>query len=311
MANNVPMFYNGLDYFNSQVQPNTFHSQNTKLTRYFQRYLLQKVMSVLECNNMPEEWDSSYFWYVLLTMGFISIIDTPEYGVIPQHCTLKGRNIFYQPASIIVSNPLLKQPLEKRIGEDCALIKMQPDYGGVWDIVSYYADMLAITSESIGINIINSKLAMVFAAQNKASGEAFKKMYDRLSSGEPAVFIDNKLLTKEGAPSWQTFIQNLGQNYIGDTLIADLKKIENEFCSMVGIPNSNFEKNAHLLESEVNSNNQDTVALLNVWLDSMNKGAETANELFGLDLHFKSRFEEELKEEAYLDESDNIDTRVD
>ena len=304
-----PLFYNGLDYFNSQNQPNTFHSQNTKLTKYFQRYLIQKVMSVLECENMPEEWSDSYFWYTLLTAGFISIIDTPEYGVIPQHCTLKGRDIFYQPASVIVTNPLLKSPIEKRIGEECALIKMQPDFGGCWDIVSYYADLLAITSESIGINIINSKLAMIFAAKNKASGEAFKKMYDRLSSGEPAVFIDKNLLTPEGEPSWQTFIQNLGQNYIGDTLIADLKKIENEFCSMVGIPNSNFEKNAHLLESEVNSNNQDTVALMEVWLDSMNKGAEVANELFGLDLHFKSRFEEELKEAAYLDESDDIDTR--
>lgn len=308
--NYQPMFYNGLDFFNSQNQPNTFHSQNTKLTKYFQRYLLQKVMSVIECNNIPEDWDESYFWYVLLTMGFISIIDTPEFGVIPQHCTLSGRNVFYQPANVIVTNPLLKEAITKRIGEECALIKMQPDYGGCWDLVSYYADMLAITSESIGINIINSKLAMVFGANNKASGEAFKKMYDRLSSGEPAVFIDNKLMKQDGTPNWQTFIQNLGQNYIGDTLLADLKKIENEFCSMVGIPNSNFEKNAHLLESEVNSNNQDTVALLNVWLDSMNKGAEEANKLFGLNLHFKSRFEEELKEVAYLDESDNIDNGV-
>lgn len=297
----LPFYYQYLDVHNSQFQPNTFHSQNTALTRYFTRYLLQKIMAVLEVEGMPDEWDKDFFLYVLLTNGFIAVVDTPEYGTIPQNCTLSGRNIFYQPASVIVTNPLLKNPIEARIGEECALIKMQPDYGGCLDIVHYYADMLSITSESIGINVINSKLAMVFAAQDKTSAESFKKMYDRLSSGEPAVFIDKKLMGVDGEVAWQTFVQNLGQNYIGDRLLADLKKLENEFCATVGIPNSNYEKNAHVLEDEVNANNADTQTLLQLWLDTMKKGCEDANRLFGLNLSIKARFEEELKEDAYLE----------
>ena len=305
----APYFYQYIDGRTSSTSPTTFHSKNTALSRYFQRYLLQKVMSVLEVNGMPEEWDKDYFLYTLLTNGFIAVINTPEYGVIPQHCTLTGRNIFYQPASVLVSNPLLKSPIEARIGEECALIKLQPDYGNVLDIVHYYADLLAITSESIGVNIINSKLAMVFAAEDKASAESFKKMYDNLTSGEPAVFIDKKLKGVEGETTWETFIQNLSANYIGDKLIADLKQIENEFCSTIGIPNSNFEKNAHVLNAEVNANNADTMALLQLWLDTLKVGTNQVRDLFGINLTIGARTQEEEVEDYEI--SETVDSRSD
>lgn len=297
----IPMYYNVLDYFNSQSQPNTFHSQNSALTRYYQKYLLQKIMGVLEIEGMPDEWDKDFVYNLLLLHGYFAILDTNEYGVIPQPCTLSGKNIFYQPSTLIVTNPLLRSPLEKRIGEEASLIKLQPNYGGCWDLISYYSDMLAITSEAVGANIINAKLAMVFAAQDKTQAESFKKMYDRIASGEPAVFIDKKLKGVDGETTWETFVQNLGQNYIGNTLLADMKAIENEFCSKVGIPNSNFQKQAHLLEDEVNSNNKDTQVLLMIWLDTINKGLDNANSLFGLNLHAKARFEEEMKDEAFLE----------
>lgn len=294
---NAPYFYQYIDGRTSSTSPTTFHSKNTALSRYFQRYLLQKVMSVLEVQGMPEEWDKDYFLYTLLTNGFIAVINTPEYGVIPQHCTLTGRNIFYQPASVLVTNPLLKSPIEARIGEECALIKLQPDYGNVLDIVHYYADLLAITSESIGVNIINSKLAMVFAAEDKASAESFKKMYDNLTAGEPAVFIDKKLKGVEGETTWETFIQNLSSNYIGTALLNDLKQIENEFCSTIGIPNSNFEKNAHVLNAEVNANNADTMALLQLWLDTLKVGTNQVRDLFGINLTIGARTQEEEVED--------------
>ena len=304
----IPMYYNLLDYFNSQSQPSTFHSQNTALTKYFQKYLLQKILGVLTIEGAPEEWDLDFVKNVLLLDGFFAIVDTPEFGVIPQPCTLSGRDIFYQPSTVIVTNPLLHSPIEKRIHEECALVKLQPNYGGVWDLISYYADQLSITSEAIGSNLINAKLAMVFAAQDKAQAESFKKMYDRLSSGEPAVFIDKKLKGVDGEVTWETFVQNLGQNYIGNTLLADLKAIENEFCSKVGIPNSNFQKQAHLLESEVQSNNADTQVLLKLWLSTMEKGLDDANKLFGLNLSCKAEFEEELKEDAYLEPGEEVET---
>lgn len=305
----APYFYQYIDGRTSSTSPTTFHSKNTALSRYFQRYLLQKVMSVLEVNGMPEEWDKDYFLYTLLTNGFIAVINTPEFGVIPQHCTLTGRNIFYQPASVLVTNPLLKSPIEARIGEECALIKLQPDYGNVLDIVGHYADLLAITTESIGVNIINSKLAMVFAAEDKSSAESFKKMYDNLSAGEPAVFIDKKLKGVEGETTWETFIQNLSSNYIGTALLNDLKQIENEFCSTIGIPNSNFEKNAHVLNAEVNANNADTMALLQLWLDTLKVGTNQVRDLFGINLTIGARTQEEEVEDYEI--SEDVDSRSD
>lgn len=302
----IPMYYNLLDYFNSQSTPNTYHSHNTALTRYFQRYLYEKLRSVFEVE-CPDEWNVDFLMNVLLLNGFVAVINTPEYGTIPQPCTLSGRDIFYQPSTVIVTNPLLRSPIEARIGEECALVKLTPEYAGVWDIISYYADQMAIISESIGMNVINSKLGMVFAAQDRTQAESFKKMYDRLSSGEPAVFIDKKLMGVDGEPSWQTFVQNLSQNYIGTQLITDLKSMEAEFCSMIGIPNTNFEKQAHLLEDEIHSNDINTQSLLQLWLDTIKLGTDKVRELFGVDFSIKARFEEEMKETAYLEEEEEED----
>lgn len=309
----IPAYYNFLDFFNSQHTPNTFHSKNTALTRYFQKYLLQKLQGVIEFEGCPDTWNMDFISTVLLIQGYFAIINQPQFGVIPQPCTFGGeRDVYYQPAKLIVTNPLFKPSdhIEARIGEEAALVRLQPNYGSAWDLISFYADQMSICSEAIGSNLINAKLAMIFGVENKQQAETLKKMFDEINSGLPGVFVDKNLFDEEGKPRWQPFVQNLSQNYIGDVLLADLKKIENEFCSKVGIPNSNFEKNAHLLESEVNSNNADTQVLLTKWVESMTVGLEDANRLFGLNLSVKPRFKEELREEVYLedDRRENIDS---
>lgn len=302
----APFYYDYLDLRNSAVVPSVVHSKNTTLTRYYQRYLIQKVMATMKIDGMPEDWDPDYFMYVLLINGIIAIVDTQKFGVIPQQCTLNGRNVFYQPSHVVISNPLLPI-IDRKIGEGAALIKMQPDYCGCWDIISYYADMMSLTSESIAMNIENSKLAMVFGVDNQQSAESFKKMFDKLQSGEPAVFVDKRLLGPDGEPMWQTFIQNLSQNYIGSTLMADLKKWETEFESEIGIPNSNYEKQSHLLEDEIHSNDISTRSKLDLWIETIQRGLDDANSQFGLNLQINPRYEDDMLG-GEDDEGDAVDS---
>lgn len=310
-----PIYYNFNDYVTSANVPSVMHVANTQLTKYYQRYLLQKIMSVIDIEGMPDEWDRDYFYYTLLLRGYIAIVDTREFGVIPQECNLRGRNVFYRPTNVIVTNPLITNVLEPRIDEECALIKLMPDYGGIADIVGYYADMLSLTSQSIGTNLINSKFAQVFAAENKNQAESFKEMVDRINAGEPAVFIDKSLFQMDGKPNWQVFTQSLAQNYIGSQLIADLKKIELEFDAEIGLPNANFEKSSHLLEDEVNSNNISTQSKLDLWLDTISKGLDKANELFGLGLSAKARYDIDLITEQEVEDdgesNEDVDSRSD
>lgn len=283
--------YDFINRYNSHIKPSTVHSQDNATAWYFRRYLIQKILSVFEFDGVPETWSKDYFLYTLFVWGFVAVVETDKFGVIPQHCSLFGYDVFYRPTNVTIANPLLRGILQPKIGVDCELIKMQPDYGSCWDIVSYYADLLALASESLAVNIVNSKLAYVFACDNKTVAESFKKMYDKLNEGNPAVFADSKLFDESGEPLWTTFQNNLKQNYVAGDMLNDMLKIDARFCTEIGIPNVNMAKNSGVTDNEVEANNIDTKSKVSLWLETMSEGLEKVNEMFDLNLSVKLRFE--------------------
>ena len=287
---NLPVDYQDINAYNHKFRPSTIHVKNTGLSWYFKRYLIQKIISVFEFKNIPEHWAKDYFLYTLFVFGYAIVFNTDKYGVIPQHGTLAGYNVFYRPNKAIVANPLIKRH-ELKIGVDCELIRMQPDWCGAWDIVEYYADLMALTSETIAGNLINSKFSYVFAAEDKTSAESLKKLYDQIASGEPAAFADKRLFNDEGAPAWYLFCQNLKQNYIAGDLLEDLAKIDSRFNTEIGIPNVNIAKNSGVSDGEVNANNIDTQSKASLWLETMRESVEKVNDMFGLDISVSLRYD--------------------
>ena len=283
--------YDFINRYNSHIKPSTVHSQDNVTAWYFRRYLIQKILSVYEFEGIPETWSKDYFLYTLFIWGFVSVVETDKFGVIPQHCSLFGYDVFYRPTNVIIANPLLRGILQPQIGVDCELIKMQPDYGSCWDIVSYYADLLALASESLAVNIVNSKLAYVFACDNKTVAESFKKMYDKLNEGNPAVFADSKLFDESGEPLWTTFQNNLKQNYVAGDMLDDMLKIDARFCTEIGIPNVNLAKASGVTDNEVEANNIDTKSKASLWLETISDGLNKVNDMFDLNLSVKFRFE--------------------
>lgn len=275
------------DYINAEVSqhsPSTVHTKNTELQRFFARYLLQKAMSVFKWD-LPETWDRDYFLYVLYGIGYIAVLNTDKYGVIPQQCGLDGYNIFYQPKRALVTNPLLKGLRSLDIGTQCTLIKLQPDYGSVMDLVGFYADMMALTAETAGVNLVNSRLSYVFFGKNKNTAESQKKLFDRVASGEPATFVDTALYdVQSGNPSWIPFQQNVGQNYIAGDALADLRKWEMMFDTDIGIPNANTDKKERLISDEVNANNVEVTSKADLWLDQLQKSFAQTSKMFGIKL---------------------------
>ena len=288
---NLPVNYDRINLYNSQMSPSTVHSANTELTEYYKRYLLQKVISVYDFTGLPANWSKSYFTYVLFGIGYLVVFETDRYGVIPQACGLSGYNVFYEPTNAIVANPLINFENNLRFGVNCELVKMQPDYGGIMDMVTNYADLMAIAWETAGVNLINSKLAYVFASDNKAGAETFKKMYDEINKGNPAVFIDKDMFKLDGSRNWDYVTQNIGANYIVGDILADLKNIEDRFNTDIGIPNANTQKRERLITDEVNANNVDTKAKVILWLETIREGLDRVNNMFGLNLAVTYRYD--------------------
>lgn len=286
-----PVDYQSINVYNSMIDPSTVHVNNTAVMNMLRRYLFQRVFAVYDFTGIPNTWDKDYFRYVLFVFGYEAVINTDKYGVVPQYCTLDGRrNIYMQPSRVLIANPLIRGNVNPAIGSECALIKMQPNYSGIWDLVSYYASMMAITLETAAINTWNSKFSWVFTGENKAEAETMKKMFDQIGN-QPAVFVSKSMFDEEGNPKWQMFNQNVRENFIGLDLQEAFTKWNNQFDTFIGIDNSNYEKSERLNVDEVNANNAETRALCAIWRDSIADGLQVANKLFSLNLGVKLRSE--------------------
>ena len=282
-VNEIPVSYAFENLYNSRVSPSTVHVKNSRLRNFFRRYLFQKALSVFKWD-LPDEWDKDYFLYTLYGRGFLAILETDKYGVIPQQCAPGGYNLYYRPSYVIVTNPLIRQTLTLTIDEDCVLLRLMPDYGNINDLVGYYADQMALAAEAMGVNLLNVKSGTVFGAESETKAQTFYKMFDRLSNGDPAVAIGKGLLNDDGSPAWFPFTQNIKEQYVTTDILSDLRKIESMFYTVIGIPSANTDKRERLIVPEVNANNAETGALGELWLETLRKEITKANNMFGLSL---------------------------
>lgn len=287
----MPYSYEMINLFNSSYSPSTLHTKNTQMFTFFKKYLLEKVMSVFEFE-LPEMWDKNYFLYSLFLNGYLAIVNTDKFGVICQHCGLRGYNIYYNPTHAIIVNPLLTGILEPKIGTQCSIIRLQPNYSGVSDIVNYYADNMAMTAETCEMNIMNSKLSFLFAVRGKSQAESMKKILDQVMKGELGVFYDEKLKMGNDNIPLDFFNNDLKKNFIAPELQDTLRRWEEMFCNEVGIPNIRSDKKERMIVDEVNSNNIECFTKAELWLETLKEGVEQTNKMFNLDLSVKLRHDE-------------------
>lgn len=278
---NLPIPYDVENVAKASYSPSTFHLADNASFAFYARYLWQKMTNVFKFT-LPPEWDEDYFKYVLFGMGYIPVLYTNEFGVIPQYGAAGGFNQFFEPDFVIIANELLPDESghELKIGRDCEVVRLAPDWRGAGDLIGFYAAKMALCSQAIDINLINSKVAFVFAAKSKSQAEAFKKMYQDIATGEPAVVVDKSLFTEEGDAQWQLFSQNLKNTYLVSDIVSDMRKIEEEFDTKIGIPNANTDKRERLNTDEVNANNVETAIIAAGWLNSIRAGFEKVKKLY-------------------------------
>lgn len=295
------MDYEALNRYNGTMSP-TGTVQNDLTTQYFWRGLYHRLMSVIKFH-IPQEWNYNYFQNVLFGRGFIGIIRTPEYGIIPQICTVSGYGLYLQPKTILVAQPLVKFTGER--GRDCEIIKLTPDWLGVLDIVDHYAYELATAYTSVNVSLINSRLGFLAYAKNKNAAETLKVIAEKLSAGEPVVVLDKYLKNTDELGNTDpifTSAFNPAQNYITDKLLNDMASIVNEFDREIGLPVID-DKKERRIEAEVNSMVSDAGCRLDVWKTSLDESIRDVKAVFPeLDISYDVRG---VENESYKQNDDD------
>lgn len=277
--NNVPLSDLVRDFF--ARRPADVDGVMNTSAYYYRLYLLKKLFGRFAIENVPDGWDIDYMLEVLFMNGYFCVTDT-EAGILPLKCGLSGINVFEKPTTAIIANPVLGN-FERIIDVNCVVCQLQPNYEGVYPIINRYATLLAMCDSSISVNLMNTKAAFVFGASNKAQAETLKQMFDKISCGEPAVFM------KDGLNEENFFAIPAKQNYIANDVQILKRQIIAEFLTEIGINNTNMDKRERLTDDEVNANDQEVIANIQCWIDNINIGIEKINRMFNLNLRFVVR----------------------
>lgn len=284
----LPFSYWDIDLTAGFYKPSTQKSYNNQTFAYWARALFQHAAFVIKFD-LPEEWRGDLegvFKYWLYRFGFIGIYQDPERGLVFQPGTLSGFDFYYRPTRFIVTNPYSDETSrELEVGKDVAIVKICPDYLGIWDIIDYYARKLADLSLSIDLSIINTRFAKIMGARNKAAAETLKKVLDKVNSGQPAVIYDEKLLddrTDKAAPFQEFGIDHLKENYITDKQLIDLQTVLNAFDNEIGIPTVPYQKAERLVTYEAESREVESASRVTVWIETLNSCFRDVEKLFGV-----------------------------
>ena len=287
----IPMDFEGLNQYNSNRSV-AGRVQNDLNTQFYMRALWQRAIAGTTFR-LPKSWRRAkrYFKNVLFSLGYIGVIDTPKYGVIPQICGFSGYGLFLQPTTMLVNQPLVQ--FEGTIGENCELIHLCGDFRGVWDIVEHYAIRLSIAITSVDCALINERVSLLAAGKNKAANETLKYLFERISAGEPFNVYDKSTLKTDGLtdddPIW-TFSQDVASQYVSDKLLADIDTILMQFDKEIGIA-AVGEKKERMLTDEIAMQNEDACARSSTWFENLSDSFDLVNELFPeLNLSFTMKY---------------------
>ena len=244
---------------------------------YDQDMLLRKAMSLYKIEGAPESWDLDYVLTKLFVNGFITITDTPA-GILPLECGISGVNVFNHPTEVNIANPVIGN-LTRKIDEDCILVKLQYSYHGIMSLIAHYATQLSECDSAIAVNLMNSKVAFIGLVGSKQQAQSMKLMYDKISQGEPAVFVRGDQINQDNI-----LYNHVKENFIASDVQLLKRKIMSEFLTEIGINNANTDKRERLTDNEVEANDTEIQLNSSYWLDSIREGLNKANDMFNLNV---------------------------
>lgn len=301
MAFYTPLNMQELNNLAGHYSPSMVKAYNNATYAYWERSLFQRAVSRIK-TTLPETWEGTkrdFLLFCLLKLGYVFVSQSDSLGYWFNPGTLYGIDFYYQPTEFILANPRSNElGLKNRyeLHTEGELLKFMPDYRGIFDIISYYAEKLSCLDNAINMSIINNKFAFILAAKNKATAEALKKILDKINKGEPAVFIDKMIANDPNDQSspWQFIeLQKLKENYVTDKQLIDFQTILNAFDAEIGINTVPYQKAERFVSAEASSRMVDSQARLITAIECLQSSVKDIKKLYpDIKLNFDLRKEE-------------------
>lgn len=266
------------------VRPQEVKNFSNLAYLYYRDELYLKLQSRFKFNNIPSTWDIDYLRDNLFRVGYLCSVEYNNNNYL-LYGGITGINVYNKPTEVQIANPILGT-FKRDIGVNAELLyfnRINGMFRSADMIISRYATLLAQCDGSINTTLINSRVAHIFHADNEAEAKTFKKIYDDVTMGKPAVFTVKKKDLNIDKTNKVDFL-NVKNTYIGNDLLDTKRTIMNEFLTEIGINNANTDKKERLISSEANANNAEIKTIVSLWLDTLNECCERINKLFNLNV---------------------------
>lgn len=289
---------------------------------FYFKWLCNKVMSCFiikdRSNGKTETINWNYFKMNLLLDGQICVTDFGDnlYACIGNR---GGKpNEYYIPTIFTISNPVLGS---KQVDIDVnGVVFYNTDIdmftytgnneifsGGLYDLISQTATLLADNIISINCNQINSRITAFFTAESEAQAIAGEAILKKMYAGKPYQILRSDLIEKLN-------VNPINSSASGN--ITELVELHNyiiaNFFQSIGVKSNNVMKRERLINSEIDSQNDYLkVSLLEI-LTSWQKGFDKLNEIYGTDIsvNLNPALLDELLEDSTSDEMVNGEVSV-
>ena len=290
---------------------------------FYFKWLTNKVMSCFiirdrgNGKSLTINWE--YFKMNLLLDGQICITDFND----SLYACIGNRggepNEYYLPQIFTIANPILGSK-QVKIGKD-GVVFYNTDVdkfsytgnneifsGGLYDLISQTATLLADNIISINCAQINSRITTFFTAESDSQAIAGEGILKKMYAGKPYQILRSDLIEKLN-------VNPVNTSATGN--ITELVELHNyiiaNFFQSIGVKSNNVMKRERLINSEIDSQNDYLkVSLLEI-LTSWQKGFDELNEIYGTDISvtLNPAIMDELLEDSTSDEMVNGEVSVD
>lgn len=251
---------------------------------FYFKWLLSKTCSCFYLKNLPETLDEFYIISNLLIDGDVCItkFDDKLYACIGAPGGQPDE--YYRPSVYTIANPILGSKIVKD-GVDGVIIYNTPldayVSGGLYGLISQTATLLADNIVSINCCQINSRVTAITTADSPAQRIEAEATLKSMYAGHPFKVVGSDIIDKIGVNPIAT--ANTSQN------LAELIELHNyiiaNYFQSIGIKSNDIRKKAHVLQDEIDSQNDYLQISILELLTSWQSGFDKVNELFGTDIH--------------------------